>query len=253
MKNESLLRAIRDFMACVNSGASQDELDRIDISLLKELEIARLIAPITTKALNNTDLDPMNLEDGKEINFIFLEDENSDKFYPIFSDLKKFEEFEFENVEPLEITIKDYANIFSKEKVALGVVINPYDESFIMDKNMVLSIGKKSIFEDIGQNEELVFITPKSEPTNLLDRLSTFFVQIDEVKQANFMLVKKGGKNGFLFIIDHNYNDEIELFNDIYEIAYSTFKDELVYIVSAKEEIFRNASKLTKPFYEKEN
>lgn len=247
--NKALIQAIRTFMF-FQKNASQEELDKIDMELLRELEKAKFYSPIVQKPLKNPAKEALVFDEGQDFTFILLQDEKGDKYFPAFTDLKKLEDYGFENVQALEITMKDFSNIFLKDKNQ-GIVINPNEENFIMDKTMILSVGKKSIFEDVGQNEELVFILPKSQPEKLFKKLSDFFSKIDEVKEGTFLLVKKRGKNGFIFIIDHDYEDEVELFNNIYELSEATFRNELIYIVSKDEELFQNAAKLNKPFYKK--
>lgn len=249
--NKALLLAIRNFMF-FQKNASQEELDKIDMELLRELEKAKFYCPVASKPLNNPQAEALVFDEGQDITFILLQDEKEDKYFPAFTELERLENYGFENVRALEITMKDFSNIFLKDKNQ-GIVINPNEENFIMDKNMILSVGKKSIFEDVGKNEELVFILPKSQPDKLFKKLSDFFSKLDEVKEATFLLVKKSGRNGFLFIVDHDYEDEVEFFNSIYELSEATFRNELIYIVSKDEELFQNAAKLNKPFYSAKN
>lgn len=113
--------------------------------LINELKIANFLAPIMLSSpLAKPNGDSFYEEEGSNIKFIMLEDENSNLYYPAFTsrdELMKLRQDSEQEILP--ISLQEYANMLlnSSNKYS-GVVIDAFSESLVLDMKFIRAVFK---------------------------------------------------------------------------------------------------------------
>lgn len=134
--NENLKNAIDDFLK--NQDAQSEQI------LISELKKAEFLAPvIINQALAKPDGSAVYEEEGSNIKFILLEDEDAKlSYFPAFTDRSEMMKWRSDSEqEAINLRLKDYLSMIknSKEKYA-GIVIDAYSYSFILNLYTIESI-----------------------------------------------------------------------------------------------------------------
>lgn len=123
-----------------------DPSPKNESKLINLLLKADLLAPILMLSpLAKPDGNAFYEEEGSNIKFVILENENDEGFYPAFT--SKDELLKWRNdteQEVLNLRLKDYANmLFSEQNRYKGVVIDAFSHSLVLDMKFL-----KAIFKD---------------------------------------------------------------------------------------------------------
>ncbi|AQW84143.1 SseB family protein [Campylobacter pinnipediorum] len=120
---------------------SDNERNLIDILKTSEFLLPiMLISPMVNK-----DGSSFDEEEGNNIRFVILEDEDTDKkYYPLFTSQEEMLKWrKDEEQESIKLKLKDYAPMLLSEKNEYdGIVIDPFSHSLILNLKFLESVFK---------------------------------------------------------------------------------------------------------------
>ncbi|AQW80854.1 putative SseB domain protein [Campylobacter pinnipediorum subsp. pinnipediorum] len=120
---------------------SDNERNLIDILKTSEfLSPIMLISPMVNK-----DGSSFDEEEGNNIRFVILEDEDTDKkYYPLFTSQEEMLKWrKDEEQESIKLKLKDYTPMLLSEKNEYdGIVIDPFSHSLILNLKFLESVFK---------------------------------------------------------------------------------------------------------------
>ena len=96
----------------------------------------------------------LRLENDTKLQFPTVRNEEGKAYYPVFTDRMELEKWDIDfNVHTvLTLCIDDYVEMLSMDKENAGIVLNPFNQSFIIDKDFLihlLQVRKENKPEDV--------------------------------------------------------------------------------------------------------
>ena len=164
-------------------------------------------------------------EGGKSrISFALLNDGNGRKFYPIFTDaqeLMKWPLAQSESPQMMALAFDNYAQMIVDKNAADGIVINPFGDNLVVDKQTVSrwwerkQIVKNGYTQRIMPNDAgAVFSTPSPFPMDLSEALCDAAKRHGEIRRLWLRQMEQEGKRSFLAVIDGD-NIKSSMINDL--------------------------------------
>ena len=150
--------------------------------------------------------------DTARISFALLNDGKGRRFYPLFTDteeLMKWQLAQAENPSTMALAFDNYAQMIVDKNAADGIVLNPFGDNLLIEKETVSrwwekkQIVKKGFTQRIIPNgTEAVFTTPSPFPMDLSEALCEAAKRHGEIRRLWLRQMEQEGKTGFLAVID---------------------------------------------------
>ena len=179
-----------------------------------------------------------------EFTFMLLEDQDNNNYFQGYTDIDEYNKWiDSNNSKHLVLTFDEYANIIinSGEEVK-GLVLNPFGENIILDKNIL-----NTIF-----NMDKVFIDEIGDvPTNVKKKIKKIVKENDKINEAYLMNMKKSNIPGYLLIINTKVRNKKKLFSQIGEEIKKNFDEINIDIMPTSDNIAHDVIKGKEPFYKK--
>lgn len=149
----------------------------IEVLFWKEIYKAKFLCPVNMDNLKVTNKknNEVRLDEEAELSFLSIKNQNNQRFLMAFTDwneLNKWSKNQKQQI--LVLSYEEYQKIFEKNDfVYQGIVINPYGENLVLDKQILKKTMNK---EPVAKKGESVMIgIPKEYPTDMTNRLKDFF------------------------------------------------------------------------------
>ncbi len=146
------------------------------------------------------------------ISFALLNDDKGRRFYPLFTDteeLMKWPLAQGESPETMALIFDNYAQMIVDRNAADGIVINPFSDNLMVEKEAVSrwwdkkQIAKRGFTQRIMPNDaDAVFSIPAPFPTDLSEALCSAAKQHGEIRRLWLRQMEQDGKKSFLAVID---------------------------------------------------
>ena len=177
-----------------------------------------------------------------ELTFMLLCDQEGNNYFQGYTDKDEYNKwFDKDNSREFILTFDEYANIIiSSSEEAKGLVINPFNENIILDKEFLkyaFTMDKIYIDEVTDCPKEIKNIIKKVLQTE------------EKVEKAYLMNIKKKNIPGYLLIVDSNTKNKKKLHDNIGKAITSSIKEINLDIVSNDEDMFVGITEGKKPFY----
>lgn len=179
-----------------------------------------------------------------ELTFMLLCDQEGNNYFQGYTDKDEYNKwFDKDNSTEFVLTFDEYANIIiSSSEEVKGLVINPFNENIILDKEFLkyaFTMDKIYIDEVTDCPKEIKNIIKKVLQTE------------EKVEKAYLMNIKKKNIPGYLLIVDSNTKNKKKLHDNIGKAITSSIKEINLDIVSNDEDMFVGITEGKKPFYTK--
>lgn len=158
------------------------------------------------------------------ISFALLNDGKGRSFYPIFTDIEELMKWQLaqqESPRTMVLAFDNYAQMIVDKNAADGMVINPFGDNFVIEKEAVSlwwdkkQIIKKGFTQRMMQDgAEAVFSTPSPFPMDLSEALCGAAKEHGEIKRLWLRQMEQNGKTSFLAVIDGD-NIKNSVINDL--------------------------------------
>lgn len=190
---------------------------------------------------------PVNLDSKNKISIIKIEDSVGNDYLPAFTDWDNLRLGEESNA--VVFTIYDYLKITKEDLSINGIVINPYSQNLVLNKDNLEFIQLNS--GNIKKNEKVSIGIPAEYPTFFVDKCKQNFKKETKIKKAFLLqMVRENFKKSFLLVIDSEDDDQVlpDASNNLHRYLR---KEDILDVVSFNSDFGRNVTKEYSPFYEK--
>lgn len=228
----------------IKQGNKEEEL------FWKEIFKSKFLCPINMEIGKTTqkESDEIVLEEGTSIALLSIDNEQSEHFLMAFTDwgeLKKWKQNQ--NQQTLVLSYEDYQEIIIKnDSVYQGMVINPFGENIILDRQMLNNTRKN---EHIIQKGESVMVgIPKEYPTDMVNKLKEYFGKMQNVEKAYLLWMVRGKESSYLLVLDSKISPQ-QLFPLIGHICQPFLKGKLLDMVLADSGLGKGAIEGQTPFF----
>ncbi len=230
----------------IKQGSKEEEL------FWEEIFKAKFLCPIKMEIGKTTQKDKHQivLGEGTSIALLSIDNERSEHFLMAFTDwdeLKKWKQNP--NQQTLILSYEDYQGIITKnDSVYQGMVINPFGENIVLDRQMLNNTRKN---EHIIQKGESVMIgIPKEYPTDMVNKLKEYFGKMQNVEKAYLLWMVRGKESSYLLVLDSKISPQ-QLFPLIGHICQPFLKGKLLDMVLANSGLGKGAIEGQTPFFTK--
>jgi len=180
----------------------------------------------------------------KELTFMLLCDQDNNNYFQAYTDKDEYDKwFDKDNSKEFVLKFDEYANIvISSSKEVKGLVINPFNENIILDKE----------FLKYAFTMDKIYIDEVTDcPKEIKNIIKKTLKEYDQVEKAYLMNIKKKNIPGYLLIIDSKTKNKKKLHNSIGTSITNNIKELNLDIVSKDEDMFIGITEGKKPFYTK--
>lgn len=195
------------------------------------------------------------------ISFPLLTNQENKPFYPAFIDweeLYKWEEMKKEDLKTMILNFDDYIKMIIDDNGGEGMVINPFSDNFILDKDILKKwrmvkeaklSGKTSY--TVEEDTKVLIGTPKDYPTEMVEKISEYAKTEKRINSLWLRWMVKNGEGSYLLIADFK-GDKDEIFSEIAKVA-TPFLKSGIYLdmLPYSDSFVKNVTKDEKPFYKK--
>lgn len=238
--NANLVNVIK----AIKKGNNKEEL------FWKEIFKAKFLCPINMEIGKTTQKGnhKIVLGEGTSIALLSIDNKQSEHFLMAFTDwdeLKKWKKNYAQQT--LILSYEDYQEIVIKNDSAYhGMVINPFGENIILDRQMLKNTRKN---EHIIQKGESVMIgIPKEYPTDMVNKLKEYFATMQNVEKAYLLWMVRGKESSYLLVLDSQISPQ-QLFPLIGRVCQPFLREKLLDIVLANSGLGKGAIEGQTPFF----
>ncbi len=238
--NPNLVNVIKE----IKQGNKKEEL------FWEEIFKAKFLCPINMEIGKTSQKEnhKIVLGEGTSIALLSIDNEQSEHFLMAFTDwdeLKKWKQNH--DQQTLVLSYEDYQGIIIKNDSAYqGMVINPFGENIVLDRQMLANTRKN---EQIIQKGESVMVgIPKEYPTDIVNKLKEYFEKMQNVEKAYLLWMVRGKESSYLLVLDSKVSPQ-QLFPLIGQICQPFLKGKLLDIVLANSGLGKGAIEGQTPFF----
>ncbi|OCG46465.1 hypothetical protein A9G35_05345 [Gilliamella sp. Choc5-1] len=239
-------------------------------NLFDHLKSAKLLAPITMNLPDNigcNDDNTITLQQGNTLSFVAISNVENKNFFPALPALPAFTDWnelrKWQNIKDQQTLVVDlsyYQTLLNDSDGCKGVVINPFGNSFQLDRSMLSEVltdnspsteNGKEIY--LSKDTEVIIGTPEQYPHILVGKLKEHLQNKSEVNAAYLRLMVQNQQQSYLVVVDIQKGvDTKAIFNDLGQAAQAFLaKDMFIDFIVVDTEFGQQAIKDEKPFYQK--
>lgn len=238
--NPNLVNVIKE----IKQGNKEEEL------FWKEIFKAKFLCPIIMEIGKTMQKENYKivLGEGTSIALLSIDNEQSEHFLMAFTDwdeLKKWKQNH--NQQTLVLSYEDYQEIIiNNDSTYQGMVINPFGENIVLDRQMLNNTRKN---EHIIQKGESVMIgIPKEYPADMVNKLKEYFAKMQNVKKAYLLWMVRGKESSYLLVLDSQISPQ-QLFPLIGQICQPFLNGKILDMVLANSGLGISAIEGQTPFF----
>lgn len=238
--NPNLVDAIKE----MKQGNKEEEL------FWEEIFKAMFLCPINMEIGKTTQKEnhKIVLGEGTSIALMSIDNEQGEHFLMAFTDwdeLKKWKQNY--DQQTLVLSYEDYQGIIIKNNSTYqGMVINPFGENIVLDRQMLNNTRKN---EHIIQKGESVMIgLPKEYPADMVNKLKEYFAKTQNVEKAYLLWMVRGKEANYLLVLDSQISPQ-QLFPLTGQICRPFLNGKLLDMVLANSGLGKSAIEGQIPFF----
>ncbi|MBQ7104586.1 MAG: enhanced serine sensitivity protein SseB C-terminal domain-containing protein [Bacilli bacterium] len=186
------------------------------------------------------------VDDGKsdELTLMLLSDQNNNNYFQAYTDLDEYNKWsKEEKAKYFILRFDEYANIvISSDEEVKGLVINPFTENIIVDKdflNRTFKMGKIFIDEEKECSKEVKSIIKK------------VLKQEDKVLKGYLFNIEKDNIPGYLLVLETKAKDKKKLFDEVGTEILKHVEQINIDIIDSKDNAVKEILKNKKEIYVK--
>lgn len=238
--NPNLVNVIKE----IKQGNKEEEL------FWDEIFKAKFLCPINMQIgkIKQKENHKIVLGEDTSITLLSIDNEQREHFLMAFTDWDELKKWKKNcDQQTLVLTYEDYQGIIIKNHSTYqGMVINPFGENIVLDRQMLNNTRKN---EHIIQKGESVMVgIPKEYPTDMVNRLKEYFAKMQNVEKAYLLWMVRGKESSYLLVLDSQISPQ-QLFPLIGQICQPFLKEKLLDIVLANSGLGKSAIEGHPPFF----
>lgn len=238
--NPELVKSMDDFLA--------EKSAEKELILIKKIKKANYLVPIVFEG----EIEGNIFKKDSTISFKLITNNLNQSFFLAFTDWDELGKWSKEREETLISTYDDLSHMVLKSEHVEGFVINPYNQNFVITKEVIEYFNRNSEVV-IKKDTEVKLGQPADYPYEMTKALSSFFKKNKDIESAYLFLAhKEGDQKPNLMLIIETSGDKSILFPKIAAVAREFLaKEEYIDLVTLDSNFGKNAIKDSTPFYKK--
>lgn len=188
------------------------------------------------------------LGEGSRIALLSIGNEQNEHFLMAFTDwdeLKKWKQNHEQRT--LILSYEDYQGIIIKNESAYqGMVINPFGENIVLDRQILANTMKNK--QIVPKGESVMLGIPKEYPTDMVNKLKEYFGKMQNVEKAYLLWMVRGKESSYLLVLDSKISPQ-QLFPLVGQVCQPFLKEKLLDVVLANSGLGKSAIEGQEPFF----
>lgn len=240
----------------------QERNNLTEVRFVNAMKQARFLCPANVSQVQNAVANAdgtVELKDQPQIQFILFNNSDGNRFFPLFTDAAELQKWgDAANHQRAALNFRDVCHFLKNPPQGIeiaGVVLNPYSQNVLVPQDSLLKMLNT---EALAPGTKIQIGTLKEQPTELLDALTPFLSEQEEVSKAYLRIMKRDDKQNpnFLLILDIDVAALGDagvktLFDGVAEVAKPHLRGVELAIVPASNNFGAAALKDAEPFYTK--
>ena len=183
------------------------------------------------------------------VSVISIQDKEKNVYLPAFTDWNEINKWNNEeNLKTIIFTFQDYAKVFLNNKEMAGLVINPYGENLVLNKQQIQSISSEC---ELKSGEKVKIGIPEKYPADMSNALKDYFLAAGYISEAYLLLMlRENNEQSYLLVIETD-EDVNNLYPELAKIV-TKYLGEVIDFISTKEKFGKSAIQGYSPFYKSE-
>lgn len=191
-----------------------------------------------------------------EFTFVLLDNGKGERFFPIFTESAEFEKWENPGASAtIQMEFDRYAVMLERNSNCEGIVINPFSDNLLVNKQIVEKwYEKKQIMQNghaqhvITPDSKYEFFTPNPYPMQLSNKLCETAKSISAINRMWLRGVKLNGSDGLLLVVDFT-GDRLSIFSELGNAAKPYLEERSIHIVPLDDGFGKQAVENLIPIY----
>ena len=190
------------------------------------------------------------LGEGTKLTLSSLDSVSGEEYLMAFTDWNELRKWQnVDGQQTFLFSIIDYKTIVLGNLRFAGVVINPFSENVVLDRE---KLGIAHSNENIIEKDESVMIgEPSNYPKRMIDELVSYFQATEFVDEAFLLWMARGDETSYLLVLDSTHKPQ-DLYPAIGKICKPFIVGQLLDMVSLNSEFGKKAVKNRRPFYRRQ-
>ena len=238
--NPNLVNAIEE----IKQGNKKEEL------FWDEVFKAEFLCPINMEIgkISQKENYKIVLGEGTSITLLSIDNEQSEHFLMAFTDWEELKKWkQNHDQQTLILSYEDYQGIIIKnDSPYQGMVINPYGQNIVLDRQMLTNTRKNE--QIIQKGESVMLGIPKEYPTDMVNKLKEYFVKMQNVDKAHLLWMVRDKESSYLLVLDSKISPQ-QLFPLIGQICQPFLNGKLLDMVLANSGLGKSAIEGQAPFF----
>lgn len=249
-------KKFEDAMKNWNAGDSIEKQDILFTNFIK----AELLIPVTL------DEEPVQNKDGvltmvpdTGFHFPMIEAKDGKVFLLAFTSQEEFKKYaDGTDIHTIQGSYKDFVYMLdnARNPGVSGVVINPFNESITIFRELLLAIKDRKDMMDHGhankifaKGQQVVISEPKNQPVALIEAVKQYMESNDAIKAGYLRVMITSNSTTYLLVVDHD-GEEQEIFDVIAECAKPYLRGMMLDLINLDTELGEKATTNIEAFYQ---
>lgn len=202
------------------------------------------------------------IEEGTTISFVLIQTTENKSFYPVFTDwdeLNKWEGLKGTDIKTLVLSFDDYCSMVLDSDKAEGIVINPFNDNFVINRDFMTHLKSRKELETTGHTEitakkdtKVILGEPENYPTDMTEAIIKAVKKYKNINRLWLRLMQRDNEMSYLIVTDFigDRNDAFEL---IVEAAKPYLNNMYIDLIPYGDTFSVDAVKDVEPFYKRKN
>ncbi|MBQ7955430.1 MAG: enhanced serine sensitivity protein SseB [Lachnospiraceae bacterium] len=238
----------------------ENKTDTVTSMVFEEIVMkAKFVSPaIFEKKAENAGEDGGLFSEGTIVRMPMITSPEGKGFYAMFTDYDEFENWTaVKGTDTMILSFDDYAALMEKSEQAEGVVLNPFSDNLVLNRQTMdylriqkelktKGVAKRKVAKDIS----VLVGEPKEYPRELVEAVKRYLPDVPQVNRVWVRLMMKNNVQSLLLVVDQT-GDKEEIFKGIALAAKPYLNKMYLDMVSYQDEFGKKAVENSEPFYEK--
>lgn len=193
------------------------------------------------------------------ITFVLLDNGKGERFFPIFTETAELEKWEnLQTPTTVQLEFDRYAAMLDRNDNCEGIVINPFSDNLLVNKQIVTRwFEKKQIMQNghaqhvITPDSDYEFLTLSPYPMQLSNKLCETAKTVAGINRMWLRGIRLNGEEGFLLVVDFT-GDRLAVFSELGNAAKPYLEAKSIHVVSVEDNFGKLAVDKVLPIYSRD-
>ena len=221
---------------------------------------SRVIVPVQLSEEPEKDGSVLSAKPGTHISFVLLKADDK-SYLPVFTENEELDKWSFEGGKPEYTIVLDFnglASIFEQNSSCTGLVINPFTDNLMVQREMLLKWSEEAQIKQHGHARHTITPDTPTEvyqlspyPMLMSNKLCETAKKLPGVNAMWLRGIKLNGDNGFLLICDLSEDGNKGIFKALGDCATPMLEGKALHIVTFDSDFGKKSAENVLPFYTK--